>query len=151
MKRIPKANITLNWRGTNPMTTDEMLQLLLKGQEQIKLGQAKLEERQDRFETKQARIEECQNRFEIKLDVAIADIAQIKKDVSLLLEHDEIDTFNINAAHKEINEVNSKFDKLDRQSNVIRVLDKSVPNLHARVSDLEDELRDFKSKFGKAS
>ena len=87
------------------------------------------------------------NRVETKVDGAIVDIKEIKKDVSLLLEHDDIDTYNINAAHKEIKEVNNKLDnvtadlKAQRRFNqkVTGDISNDVQELNERVGQLEQE------------
>jgi len=86
-----------------------------------------------------------------KIDVIAADVAEIKEDVHLLKELDEIDTLSINAAFNDIKEIKEKVNNLDKQSNIVRVLDKSVPSLQVRLSDLEDEVAQIKRHLDKAS
>ena len=86
-----------------------------------------------------------------KIDDMAADVAEIKEDVHLLKELDEIDTLSINAAFNDIKEIKEKVNNLDKQSNIVRVLDKSVPSLQVRLSDLEDEVAQIKRHLGKAS
>lgn len=108
------------------MTDREILELILN-------KMASFEQRQDRFEAKLGN-------FEAKLDT-VADVAQIKKDVSLLLEHDDIDTFNINSGYKEIKEVNSKLDKVIADQKLDWcVTQASISQLQAQVSTIEDRL-----------
>ena len=123
------------------MTTEEMFQLLL-----------------NRVDTNHTEVKAEIARLETKLDGAITDIkelktdvAEIKTDVHLLKKLDEIDTMSINAACSDIKEIKEKVNNLDKQSNIVRVLDKSVPSLQVRVSDLEDEVVQIKKQLVKAS
>ena len=90
-------------------------------------------------------------RVEAKVDSAIADIKEIKQDVHYLKENDDVDTLSINDAYNNIREIKDKVNNLDKQSNIVRVLDKSVPSLQVRLSDLEDDVAQIKKQLEKAS
>ena len=99
------------------MTTEEMFQLLMN---EVKTGQARLE---------------------AKIDAVAANVAEIKKDVSLLLEHDDVDTFNINGAYKEIKEVNEKLDKVIADQKLHkRATQGNINELQSQVNAIEDRL-----------
>lgn len=112
------------------MTDRELLQLILKNQEEMR----------SEFKSEIRGVES-------KIDAIAADLGEIKKDVSLLLEHDDIDTFNINGAYKEIKEVNSKLDKLSTEfsyqrrfnQKAIGDLNNDISGLDERVGQLEQE------------
>ena len=112
------------------MTTEEMFQMLMN-------------------EVKEMRSDIV--RVESKVDDAIADIKEIKQDVHYLKENDDVDTLSINAAYNDIREIKNKVNNLDKQSNIVRTLDKNVPSLQVRVSDLEDEVAQIKKQLEKAS
>jgi phage shock protein A len=123
------------------MTTEEMFQLLL-----------------NKVDTNHTEVKAEIARLEAKLDGAITDIkelktdvAEIKADVHLLKKLDEIDTLSINAACNDVKEIKEKVNNLDKQSNIVRLLDKSVPSLQVRVSDLEDDVMQIKKQLVKVS
>lgn len=116
------------------MTTEEMFQLLLNEIKNLHLGQARLEAKIDANHTE-----------------VMTHIQRIESDVQYLKQNDDSDTLSINSIHGDIKEIKEKVNSLDKQTNIVRVLDKSVPSLHTRVSDLEDEMRAVKDKLDKAS
>jgi phage shock protein A len=137
------------------MTNDELVQFLAN---KFATLEKKIDSNHAEVKVDVTRLEANQRRLETKLDGAIADIkelkfdvAEIKQDVHLLNKLDEIDSLSINAACNDIKEIKEKVNNLDKQSNIVRVLDKSVPSLQVRLSDLEDEVAQIKKHLDKAS
>ena len=123
------------------MTIEEMFQMLMNEVKEIRDSQTRLE----------TKVDANHKEVNSKIDGLVADVAEIKADVNLLKKLDEIDTLSINAACNDIKEIKEKVNNLDKQSNIVRVLDKSVPSLQVRVSDLEDEMAQVKKQLEKAS
>ena len=123
------------------MTNDELVQFLAD----------KFATLEKKIDSNHAEVKADVVRLENKLDAVAADVAEIKADVHLLKKLDEIDTLSINAACNDIKEIKEKVNNLDKQSNIVRALDKSVPSLQVRLSDLEDEVAQLKKHLDKAS
>jgi DNA repair exonuclease SbcCD ATPase subunit len=123
------------------MNIEEMFQMLMNEVKEIRDSQTRLE----------AKVDANHKEVNSKIDGLVADVVEIKADVHLLKKLDEIDTLSINAACNDIKEIKEKVNNLDKQLNIVRVLDKSVPSLQVRVSDLEDEIAQVKKQLEKAS
>jgi chromosome segregation ATPase len=137
------------------MTIEEMFQMLMNEVKEMRGDMVRLETNQTRIEAKvdsnHKDVIADVARLENKLDVIATDVAEIKEDVHLLNKLDEIDSLSINAAFVDIKEIKEKVNNLDKQSNIVRALDKSVPSLQVRLSDLEDEVAQIKKHLDKAS
>ena len=134
--------------GLSKLTDRELLELLFTktiSMEQNIVGmKAKIDDNHAEVKVEIARLD-------TKLDGAVADITEIKQGVHYLKENDDIDTLSINAAYNDIREIKDKVNNLDKQSNIVRALDKSVPSLQVRLSDLEDDVAQIKRQMEKAS
>ena len=134
--------------GLSKLTDRELLELLFTktiSMEQNIVGmKAKIDDNHAEVKVEIARLD-------TKLDGAVADITEIKQGVHYLKENDDIDTLSINAAYNDIRDIKNKVNNLDKQSNIVRALDKSVPSLQVRLSDLEDDVAQIKRQMEKAS
>jgi len=117
------------------MTTEEMLQMLMN---KIDSNHKQVMEKID---SNHAEVKADVARLEGKLNTVIADVAEIKADVRLLKEHDDVDTFNFNGAYKEIKEVNEKLDKVIADQKIHRrATQANINELQLQVNTLEDKL-----------
>ena len=134
--------------GLSKLTDRELLELLftktISMEQNIAGMKAKIDDNHAEVKAEIARLD-------TKLDGAVADITEIKQGVHYLKENDDIDTLSINAAYNDIRDIKNKVNNLDKQSNIVRALDKSVPSLQVRLSDLEDDVAQIKRQLEKAS